>query len=29
MFDKVTVTCPDGKPSNPAGKGLAACRIKP
>jgi hypothetical protein len=29
VFDKATVTCPDGKPSNPAGKGLAACRIKP
>ena len=29
VFDKATVTCPDGKPSNPSAKGLAACRIKP
>jgi hypothetical protein len=28
-FDKATVTCPDGQPSNPSATGLAACRIKP
>jgi hypothetical protein len=28
-FDKATITCPDGKPSNPSATGLAACRIKP
>jgi uncharacterized protein YjbI with pentapeptide repeats len=28
-FDKATVTCPDGKPSDPKATGFAACRIKP
>jgi hypothetical protein len=28
-FDKATVTCPDGKPSDGTATGFAACRIKP